>query len=374
MRIIYYISVVFVILFLPMMAYGLEKNDSMSLNMKPATEKSGFFKRLGNSLYNVVKSFNDIDTAYIEPQHYNYTVMLQNTTTYDVYRIKDKQGQSMVFAPNPSIKLGPYIGWRWIFLGYAVDFTHMHSDAKQELDLSLYSSTIGIDLFFRQTGDNYKVRAADFGRSINTRPLIGLSFSGLSVSTRGFNLYYISNHKRFSYPAAFNQSTCQKLSCGSPIFGIGYTHHSLSLDYAKLSDFLSTNLPTDNIEMDSSLTFNKIKYADYTIYGGYAYNWVLAKNLLFASSFCVGLAYSSSRGDVEKKTHSFRDFSFDNINLNGLGRFGMVWNNTRWYAGWSAIVHGYTYRKRRRFSTNNVFGSFNFYIGYNFGKKKGYRK
>ena len=67
------------------------------------------------------------------------------------------------------------------------------------------------------------------------------------------------------------------------------------------------------------------------------------------------------------------DFSFNNVNIDGIGRFGLVYNNTRWYAGASAIVHSYNYR-RDRFAANNVFGSLNVYLGYNFGLKERYRK
>ena len=50
-----------------------------------------------------------------------------------------------------------------------------------------------------------------------------------------------------------------------------------------------------------------------------------------------------------------------------------MWNNTRWYAGASAILHGYSYHKDT-FSTNNAFGSINIYFGYNFVKRKPKKK
>ncbi|MBR6455653.1 MAG: DUF4421 family protein, partial [Prevotella sp.] len=64
-----------------------------------------------------------------------------------------------------------------------------------------------------------------------------------------------------------------------------------------------------------------------------------------------------------------RDFSFRNFNFDGVGRFGLVWNNTRWYAGSSVILHTYRYSESQ-FSTNTLFGNLNFYFGYNFGKRK----
>ena len=62
-------------------------------------------------------------------------------------------------------------------------------------------------------------------------------------------------------------------------------------------------------------------------------------------------------------------FNFDNFNVDGISRFGIVWNNTKWYIGSSAILHAYNYHKST-FYTNSVFGSLNFYIGFNFGRKK----
>ena len=56
-----------------------------------------------------------------------------------------------------------------------------------------------------------------------------------------------------------------------------------------------------------------------------------------------------------------------------IGRFGIVYNNMRWYAGASVIVHTNNYHKPR-FRTNNTFGSMNLYVGYNFGLKKRYRQ
>ena len=66
-------------------------------------------------------------------------------------------------------------------------------------------------------------------------------------------------------------------------------------------------------------------------------------------------------------------FSFSNFNIDGIGRFGLVYNDTRWYAGASAIIRAYTYKKEQ-FAANNIFGNLNVYFGYNFGLKKEYRK
>ena len=348
-----------------------------SVTMDAPREKKGFFKKVGGFFARHFKDFNKIDTSYIEPQHYDLAAMLQNTNTYETYRISSKSGQAISFAPELTYRIGPYFGWRWVFLGYTFDISHVsNSDKKKEFDLSFYSNLAGIDLYYRKTGDDYKIRDIRFGVDREDIDDIDIPFSGLNVGIIGFNLYYIFNHKKFSYPAAFNQSTVQRRSCGTALMGIGYTRHSIELDYEKLQYTLD-NLPIDvtkeygTVKLDSGLMFNNVKYANFSVSGGYAYNWVFARNWLLGVSLSVALTFNQSIGNLlNDQKERFRDFSIRNITLDGTGRLGLVWNNTKWYAGMSAILHSYNYRVSQ-FSTNNSFGSLNFYFGLNFLRKKG---
>lgn len=338
--------------------------------------KRDLFHRIGDVFTGFFKEFNNPDTAYIEPQRYNFTALIQNTNTYEVYRLTSKQGQSITFAPEMSYRIGPYIGWRWVFLGYTIDVNHLNASSrhssKREYDLSLYSSLLGLDFFWRETGNDYKIRRMYLGEDIGTSPLKNMSFDGFKASIKGFNLYYIFNHKKFSYPAAYSQSTVQRRSAGSALMGIGYTRHSLNIDWDKLDKLLDDKLSnqTDEVEIDNGLLFGKVTYTDISVSGGYSYNWVFARNWLFNASLSAAIGYKVSKGDMEKdKNGTHRGFNIHNFNMDGIGRFGLVWNNTHWYAGASAILHSYNYSKDQ-FSTNNFFGSLNFYVGVNFGRKK----
>ena len=339
-------------------------NDSTSRSL--ADETLGKIKK-------TVRGFSAIDTNYIEPQHYNYALMLQTTINYDMYWLKSNSGQKVMLSPDAALRVGPYFGWRWLFLGYTFELKNIgvkDNKLKKEFALSLYSSQIGVDLFYRRTGNDYKIRKSDFGDKVDVSKLKDVDFDGLNVGITGFNLYYIFNHNRFSYPAAFSQSTIQKISCGSWLAGIGYTRQSLDLDHEKLREVVERNCDVD-VRIDSSLMFNSVKYYDLNISAGYAYNWVFAKNWLFCSSVSGALAYKRSQGNVGREESD--DFTFKNFNLDGIIRLGLVYNNMRWYAGSSVILHSYNYHKSR-FSTNNIFGSLNVYVGMNFGLKKGYKK
>ena len=320
----------------------------------------------------IIRGFDRIDTTYIEPQHYNWSVMLQGTSEVDRYTILSKE-QSLTLSPDRTVKVGPYFGWRWVFLGYTIDLKNINlfnGSLKRELNFSIYSSQIGVDLFYRHLGDNYKLREVDMGDNIDTGLLEGTAYDGINAGITGVNLYYIFNHGRFSYPAAFSQSTLQKKSCGSWIAGVGYRTCTLELDYEKLQHVIDDRLGKNAVPLDSGLLFNKIKYQDFNLSCGYAYNLVFARKCLFCASGQAALGYKKSRGDVYGTGN--HGFSFDNVNLDGIGRFALVYNNMRWYAGASAILHTNNYRTSR-FRSFNVFGSMNLYLGYNFGLRKQYK-
>lgn len=376
----YYFNILFLVLFhiIPLqcvatssvsMAHEVE-NDSVysSISTYPQQKKK---KTLFQKVYKIIKDFSRIDTNYIEEQKYNFTIMLQNTNTYEHYQLQSENGYSIEFAPNPSYKLGPYIGWRWIFLGYTIDLKHIGSGSnRQDFNLSLYSNQIGIDLFYRKSGDNYKIKNIKGVSDTDLTPMKNIDFDGFKSSIKGFNLYYITNHKKFSYPAAYSQSTIQRKSAGSPLFGIGYTKHSIDIDWTKFHQLAEEKLGKELVDMkaDSALRSGKINYNDYSLTGGYAYNWVFAKNWLLDVSLSLGIAYKHTVSDMDKGGLSFRNFDLKNFNIDGVSRVGIVWNNMRWYYGLSAIFHTYNYKKRY-FRTNTKFGNVNIYIGYNFGKR-----
>ena len=315
------------------------------------------------------------DSLYIEPQHYNWAFMVQNTTTFEVFTMKGtgKDAQSLSFAPDPTLRLGGYFGWRWLFLGYTFDIgalTNGHRSQNTEIDLSLYSAKIGVDLFWRKTGNDFRMRNLDdlFSEEDPLPSDLSDQFDGLDIETRGFNVYYIFNHRHFSYPAAFSQSTVQRRSCGSFKLGFSYSHHKVALDQTAFDERILAVL-------DQSMLFERLRYDDYQINFGYSYNWVFARNWLLCVSASPGLAYNvtnysktTNQEESESSTSDFLDFRLDKLNIDLTGRLALVWNNTKYFAGCSFIIHTFDY-KCSSFKLSNSFGSLNFYVGFNFARK-----
>lgn len=297
------------------------------------------------------------DSIYISPNLYNFTIMPQYSHYYEYYRFSSKEGeQSITLRPDSQNKIGLYLGWRWIFLGYSIDLGG--SKPQTDINLSFYTAKLGIDLFYRKRDNGYKIKRLNgFKENGNDIEDYIVGFDGLSVRQKGLNIYYIFNNKKFSYPAAYSQSTNQRISAGSFILGLSYNEQSFSFDHTKFDIRIQELLRPE-------LKFNDIKYKDFSINFGYSYNWVFKKDWLANISFTPAIGYKNTSFRL---TNS-KDF-LSSINFDFITRAAIVYNNNRYYAGASLVSHTYSYSKSA-LSILNGFGVLNIYVGFNFWRKK----
>lgn len=298
------------------------------------------------------------DSIYVTPNIYNMTVMTQYSYAYEYYRFNSRDDrQSISLKPENNNKVGLYVGWRWLFLGWSFDMTK--NSAKKDISLSFYTAKIGFDLLYRRRDEGFRISGTKGFLDSNGNKITSYepSFKGFSTKQKGVNVYYIFNNKKFSYPAAYSQTTNQRISAGSFILGLTYNEQIFKFDYSKMAPELQEAL-------NDGLKFNKVKYKDFSVNFGYSYNWVFAKNCLANISLtpCVGYKNSSLKINDSKEFIS-------NINFDFISRVAVVYNNSKYYVGASFISHTYSYRKSK-LSVINGFGIINVYAGFNFWKKK----
>lgn len=348
--------------------------DSMHVSHHPKMRNlKKKVKHTGSILYRFIKNFDDYDTTYISPNYYNFTAMMQNTNYFQVYKLqgKDENGvtQTIATKPAPNVKVGPYFGWRWIFLGYTFDVSHPKAlGESSEFDFSLYSSMLGCDFVYIKNTGNYRLRRATGFEGVDPYAVRNMAFTGLDANTLSFSAYYVFNHRHFSYPAAYNQSTVQRKSCGSALLGMGYSKQHVSFDYTKLPQILLGEEGNERIVEE--LKFSSVNYNYYYVSAGYGYNWVFARNCLLGASVMPSIGLRKGKGEKLKGNEVLMDLK--TLSCDITSRVGIVWNNAHWFAGGSLISHLYMYRKDRLSLTNSV-NFANIYVGFFFNRKKQYR-
>ena len=88
-----------VLILMLMMSIGTFASDTLTVEQP---KKEGWLARL-------VEKFSEVDTNYVEPQHYNWAFMLQSVNTFDYYRLSTPgdNGQSISLAPTLGVRIGP---------------------------------------------------------------------------------------------------------------------------------------------------------------------------------------------------------------------------------------------------------------------------
>lgn len=331
-------------------------------------DSTTIYKKIAQKAKQFVRELDNMDEDYISPNYYNWTVMLQNSNYGEKYKISNGR-QTIEFAPNFTYRIGGYVGWHWVFLGYSFDvsswFNKKYTAPKKDFQFSLYSSMLGGDIYYRKTNSNFTIKSVTNVFEDGKTKLNNVDFSGLDISMKGINVYYIFNSKRFSYPAAFAQSTNQRRSAGTFKLGFMYSDHKVKFDVKAMPEPILSHL-------DTASFYNSVKYRDYALTFGYAYNWVFAKNWLACLSVDPAIGIKQSTIKSEKKNDPFRYF-FRNVNFDVVTRAAVVWNNSKYYAGASLVTNTYDYRKTA-FTLTSSFGTLNVYVGMNFAMKKKYRK
>jgi len=352
----------------------------------------------------IFSQLGEKDTTYIEPQHYPFTVMLQNSNVFDRVSVDDDETK-MVFAPDMSHELGPFFGYRWIFLGATFDVQHLFkSKDRTNIALAIYTNPFTIDLFYRRAGNDFTVRKATSsapGSEILSQ-MEGMECTAIQTKNVGLDISYVLNHKHYSMPAAFAQSTNQRRSAGSFIFGLGYMRSKFDFNSSQLIfDFLDkiygsnssgdvilsaeqTRGGNEDEEIDdketatSTYAIRDARYNSIALQGGYGYNWVFAHNWTLGAVLSLKPSLKTCNSNLEeidyfyngdKQSKVVDTYKRTKLNVDYTARLGVVYNNTKWYCGASAIFYENHYDVHD-YDMCNFFGSINIYAGINLGKRE----
>ena len=251
-----------------------------------------------------------------------------------------------------------------------------------DIAFSIYTSKLGVDLLYRRRGSTFYFRNVE-GLGEEAQRLEGLSCDDyINTAVTGLKFYYIFNSRHFSNPAIYSQSTIQRRSAGSFQLGANFTFHDVRFDYNALpASVLGTS--------DDATTFStleRVKYSDYNIQVGYAYNWAFARNWCLGISLlpAIGVKWTNAKTAILRQT-DVEDMADDDapfysklydtfrrqatFDLDFTARSGIIYNNGRWFSGITAILHNYNYR-RNDIHFSNTFGSLNLFVGFYFQKRK----
>ena len=224
-----------------------------------------------------------IDPNYIQVPKKPWAVMLKyktndmdlhSTSTMDHEMMAEKglYGElnwESAFKPRSEVSIGAWIGYRGYGLGYSYS---LHRSEGRNFSIGATGANYGVNLRIRSFNTR-DIEAHMWGYDeegpFNEPFEETETWDDIKVKSAIFDGYYMFNGKRFSYAAAYDQSSIQVRSAGS--FMLGLMWFQTSIDYAR---------PLNGLLIQILGGVGRIKLHEGSIGVGYAYNWVPVKNLL----------------------------------------------------------------------------------------------
>lgn len=159
----------------------------------------------------------------------------------------------------------------------------------RDFSIGSYGNVVGGEIQW-QSYENVAttMRATIAGQNFNIDFDENSNLNNVKVDRFLVNLYYVANHKKFSYNSAFAQAFIQKKSCGSFIAGLTYIYNEIMAD----------NLVIDAIYGGATPIYTT---HDIAIGAGYAYNFVSSNRHFMAHISAMPLLKYTIKANIKRE-------------------------------------------------------------------------
>lgn len=261
------------------------------LNLSDTTVEYPKFLKFCVKVYNWGdKTFNSYDTTYVAGTGKRWKARVASDNWVDSYYFNINNKMPIRMMSEMYFSAAIYLQYMAVSYGYSLDLSNVIGNKPmnhKKMDYNFNCARFNIEAhYWENTGGTFIRTFGDY----KDGHLIKEEFPGVFYKTIGLNGFFFFNNKKFSMGAAYNFSRIQKKSAGSAIIGFNYNNLDVTMDLH--------NLPK-NLRPYLTITPQRYKfhYNTYALMGGYSYNWVWNKHLLFNISAFPGIGYTQTYED-----------------------------------------------------------------------------
>jgi hypothetical protein len=292
-----------------------------------------------------------------------FTYNARNSFSYD------SKGK-IDYQPNEYLGIGIKVMHKWLGLAYVYAPTNLQEKSKgttkySNFTLNSYGKKIGMDFYYLNYDGYYIANTNQIPElKNNNKPYV--IRPDISTTSIGSNLYYIFNHKKYSYRSTFLQNEIQKHSAGSFLINGAFSYYNINAD----SSIVPTNLgPNNKIDADASI--RKGDFYSICLMPGYAHTFVIKEKFFITLSAFLGANFQQQQYYVGNESSDKNKFI---IAPKASARVGFGYNGKRFYAGLAAIGDNYTLPLGANEKLNYLMGNGTFYFGMRFNSTKAFEK
>lgn len=279
------------------------------------------------------KAFNSYDKDYVVGTGRKWKARVVSDNWTDGYNVNFEKKMNMKMLSDMCCNLGAYIQFMAVSVGYSVDvpsFIGRKQPDHKKFEFGFTCARFNADLYYHKNVGGTFIR--HFGEYDNGG-LIKENFPGLTLSRFGIDAYYFFNNKKYSEGAAYSVSKYQLKSAGSALLGFTYNNLDINFDFKQLPANLQPYLTI----MPNKYRFH---YNSWSIMGGYGYNWVWNKHLLYNITLTPAIG-------ITKGYEDSLDSKGTLLSLSGICRSSITYNLRDFYFCVQAKVNGNLYNSDR---------------------------
>ena len=245
----------------------------------------------------VYYALNSYDPEWVSGTGKNGKVRLFSDNWSDVYDFRFAR-TPLVMTSHLYANIGVQANYSILSASYSVDlntlFNH-HSSKHRKMTFNISTARIFAEVYYWNNSGGTVIKrigAGKWGRSED------VPFDGMEFRAAGVMGMYIFNNKRFSFSAPYELSNYQLRDAGSWIAGASGTFYKADFDFSQLPDHVAERL-------QFPFSYYALDYNAVNLLGGYSYNWVCNRHLLFNTTTLpgIGIAFSFSQSTPGRKEH-----------------------------------------------------------------------
>lgn len=244
----------------------------------------------------LVRAYNWVDLTFnsFNPEYVSHTRSGKVRVVYDnwsdMQNFQPINTMRLVVASDMYPSIGLNVSYGILSIGYTVDLPTLFSpipSSHKKTEIGLNWSRINAQFNIWDNKGDSRVRGVGKFSGIGS---INEPYEGMTFRAYNLKAYYIFNHQRYSHSAAYNSSRIQKRSAGSWLAGVTYYRYNVLFDLDALPE---------SVKALQTYPWSRyhIKYSNYNVMGGYAFNWVLTRGLLLNTTMMPGVGLTHTHTD-----------------------------------------------------------------------------
>lgn len=266
-----------------------------------------------------------VENIYYDEFTEKLLVKFTNSLKYTKLDITNKNTlKRLKLAPTGTLDLGLAFNYKWFGIGVSLglpsgemsDSTKGKS-SRFDMQLSMYSKKFVVDALYQRYKGFHVQNPGDFANWDSTTILPQLpAMENYSI---GASAYYILNHKKLSYRAAYVRNAIQKKSAGSLLVGPFFNVDAASTE----NGFVPENLPQS---VRDTFAIDFFSSTSYGLAVGYTYSVVIAKKMFINFSIVPGIGVK----DLKTSLNGIPRASKKGVSARITYRFAMGYEH-RWF-------------------------------------------